>query len=107
MIMSAIWTGEKFKTVDIIFLVVSLIGVTAITYGFSYGKNGIDSNSDFLVGLAVIGAFMIPILTAYSNIITRKMKGMHENTISCYINPSIGIFSLVIIAFRWEFEQFN
>ena len=39
MIMSAFWTGEKFKTVDIIFLVVSLLGVTAITYGFSYNEN--------------------------------------------------------------------
>jgi hypothetical protein len=56
------------------------------------------------VGLAVFGAFMIPILTAYSNIITSKMKGMHENTISCYLNPSIGLFSLVIIIIRWEFD---
>jgi hypothetical protein len=36
MIMSAYWTREQFKTVDIIFMVVSLVGVTAITYGFSY-----------------------------------------------------------------------
>ncbi len=35
-IMSALWTGEKFKTVDIVFLVVSLAGVSAITYGFSF-----------------------------------------------------------------------
>ena len=35
MILSALWTGEKFKTVDIIFMVFSLLGVTAITYGFS------------------------------------------------------------------------
>jgi hypothetical protein len=34
--MSAIWTGEKFKTIDIFFLAVSLIGISAITYGFSY-----------------------------------------------------------------------
>lgn len=35
-VMSAFWTGEKFKTVDIVFLVVSLLGISAITYGFSY-----------------------------------------------------------------------
>jgi hypothetical protein len=33
-VISYFWTGEKFKSVDIIFTIVSLIGVIAITVGF-------------------------------------------------------------------------
>jgi len=36
MILSALWIGEKFNNIDILFMVVSLIGVIAITIGFSY-----------------------------------------------------------------------
>ena len=50
---------------------------------------------------------MIPLLTAYSNILTSKMKNLHENTISCYLNPSIGIFALSIIIIKWEFKELN
>jgi len=50
---------------------------------------------------------MIPILTAYSNILTSKMKNLHENTIGSYINPAIGIFSLSIILCKWEFKELN
>ncbi len=62
-----------------------------------------EDSSSFQLGLAVFGSFFIPILTAFTNIITSKMKGMHENTISCYVNPSIGIFSLILIVVKWEF----
>jgi len=34
-VISYFWTKERFKPVDIIFTIVSLLGVTAITYGFS------------------------------------------------------------------------
>ena len=99
-ILSALWIGEKFNNIDILFMIVSLLGVIAITIGFSYEKEkeyGNEDSSSFQLGLAVFGSFFIPILTAFTNIITSKMKGMHENTISCYVNPSIGIFSLFIM----------
>lgn len=35
MILSALWIGEKFNNIDILFMIVSLIGVIAITIGFS------------------------------------------------------------------------
>ena len=100
--MSAIWTGEKFKTIDIFFLVVSLIGISAITYGFSYTDELEESNknSNFVMILAIFGAFMLPILTSYTNILRSKMKNLHENALSCYINPSVGIFGLIIIFFK-------
>ena len=33
-VISFFWTGERFKSVDIIFTIVSLIGVVAIIWGF-------------------------------------------------------------------------
>jgi hypothetical protein len=58
------------------------------------------------MGVAIFGAFMIPVLTSYTNILRSKMKNLHENALSCYINPSVGIFSLFIIIFRQEFGTF-
>lgn len=41
--------------------------------------------------LATIGAFFIPILLSIGNVVMRLMKGLHESTVSCYINPFLGI----------------
>ena len=40
---------------------------------------------------AAVGAFMIPFLLSFGNIIMSQMKGLHENTVSLYINPTLGI----------------
>jgi hypothetical protein len=58
------------------------------------------------MGVAVFGALMIPFLVSYTNILRSKMKNLHENALSCYVNPSIGILSLFIIFFKQEFETF-
>ena len=58
------------------------------------------------MGVAIFGALMIPFLVSYTNILRSEMKNLHENALSCYINPSIGILSLFIIFFKQEFETF-
>ena len=68
-----------------------------------------ESNNNFstlAIGMAMAGAFFLPFVTAYSNILTSKMKNLHENTISCYLNPSVGLFAVLIMLAKWEFAEF-
>ena len=39
----------------------------------------------------MFGALAIPLLLSFGNITMRKMKGMHEDTVSLYINPTLAI----------------
>jgi hypothetical protein len=50
--------------------------------------------------MAMSGAFLLPFVTAYTNVLTSKMKNLHENTVSCYVNPSVGIFALAIMLYK-------
>ena len=60
--------------------------------------NGIESqkkNAEEMPIYATIGAFMIPFLLSYGNIIMSQMRELHENTVSLYINPTLGILMYV------------
>ena len=47
---------------------------------------------------------MCPILNSLSGIMNRKMKNLHENTVSCYLNPSLLFLMIVIIMIKDEVE---
>lgn len=103
-VLSAYLTGERFNCRnDLAFSVISLCGVTLVTFGFGLSsweqedpeeelleEIGMDRDGDWLgvyegkphtevnidhekifVILACIGAFALPILSAYGSIITR------------------------------------
>ena len=63
-----------------------------------------------------MGAFAIPFLLSLGNITMRKMKGLHENTVSLYMNPCLaiimGIYMLCMgysakVFFEPSFSGFN
>lgn len=113
--LSFLMTGEKFKTVDIVFILVSLFGVTLTTIGFSINKSSSsleykDSKNDdeasnplhIVTIVATIATFAVPFISAWGNITTRKMRDLHENTVSCYLNPSMALFMFSVIVAKSE-----
>ena len=48
--------------------------------------------------ITITAALLVPFIEAWANITNRKMKGIHENTVSCYVNSSMmGIMFVVIL----------
>ena len=88
--MSFLMTGERIIWVDIFLILITFAGVTLVTIGFNLQS---DNNNDDINAptLAKIGAFAIPFLLSLGNITMRKMKGLHENTVSLYMNPCLAI----------------
>ena len=86
-VMSFYMTGERIKRLDLALIFVTFIGVTLVTLGFAQDD---DLNKDIPL-LASIGAFSVPFLLSYGNILMSKMKGLDENTVSLYINPTLGL----------------
>ena len=93
--MSYIMTGEKLKSSDIYLIIVTFIGVTLITAGY---REPVEKQSQPPT-LAIVGAFLIPFLLSYGNILMSKMKGLNENTVSLYMNPSL---SIIMYAYLWS-----
>lgn len=91
-IMSCIWMGERLKVNDVMMMVVTFIGVTLITLGFN--KELVSSEPPML---ALFLALLVPFLTSYGNILMRSMKGLHENTVSVYMNPCLALIMLAYI----------
>ena len=83
-------TGEEIVCVDILLILITFVGVTLVTIGFRKQE---ETDSDDLNAplLAKLGAFAIPGLLSLGNITMRKMKGLHENTVSLYMNPTLAI----------------
>lgn len=86
--MSFYMTGETIKKADLILIFITFIGVTIITYGFSQQEETLAEDERPPI-LAVIGAFFIPILLSYGNVLMRTMQGLDENTVALYMNPSL------------------
>ena len=95
--MSYFMVGEKIKCIDVLMTLIGLVGVTLVTYGFTQ-KQELKEHSPPL--LATIGAFSIPFLLSLGNITMSKMKGLDENTVSLYMNPSL----MVIMAIYMRYE---
>ena len=48
---------------------------------------------------------VIPTVSGLSNIVMRKLKGLHRQTITSYIQVSMTIFTIVMIAIKQSFPQ--
>ena len=96
--------GEKVSCFDISFTLFSLIGVVFIIAG---GFSKIDEITEVVEeeisqmskALCFIGALALPICLSLSQIINRKMKGVHRYTISLYVNPAMVVITGLLIIF--------
>jgi succinate dehydrogenase hydrophobic anchor subunit len=51
----------------------------------------------FFIFIAISGSIFLPCVDALNAVLMRKMKGVHENTIACYVNPSMCLFMLLMV----------
>lgn len=89
-VMSYYMTGEVLKTSDIVMIFVTFAGVSLITIGFNYDTASKNTHGQVPL-FAQVGAFSIPFVLAFGNILMSTMKGLHENTVSLYINPTLAV----------------
>jgi drug/metabolite transporter (DMT)-like permease len=100
MVLSFCFNGEKFKTQEIFFTFITLSAVTAISMGMTFENNkSIDHDNKISLQGIVFAALgiSIPLIHSVNNIITSKMKNLHENTVSLFVNPSMFIIMYLII----------
>jgi len=55
---------------------------------------------DFFILIVISGIIFLPGVDALSAVIMRKMKGVHENTIACFINPFMCLIMLLMIVVK-------
>ena len=90
-------TGEPIRCFDFGLIFITFIGVMLVLMGIETTK----TNAKDMPIYAAVGAFLIPFLLSFGNIIMSQMKGLHENTVSLYINPTLGIlmyFCMILLA---------
>ena len=63
-------TGEQIRAVDFVLITVTFFGVTMVSYGMGTQKQQNNLDDDIPL-YAVIGAFMIPFLLSFGNILMR------------------------------------
>lgn len=51
----------------------------------------------FLATVAFVASVGIPLIDAWTNITNKKMKGINDTTVTCYVNPSMLLVMGVII----------
>ena len=51
----------------------------------------------FLATVAFVASVGIPLIDAWTNITNKKMKGINDTTVTCYVNPSMLFVMGVII----------
>jgi len=73
---------ERFKFTDILFIVVSLFGVTLTTLGIKENKKKAEEVNDKgfenLMMIAVASMMLVPLLSAWANVTNNLMKGLHR-----------------------------
>jgi drug/metabolite transporter (DMT)-like permease len=82
-------TGEKIRCLDLGLMFITFVGVLCVVIGIDHNEHN-DSAKELPIW-AGLGAFSVPFLLSYGNIIMSKMKGLHENTVSLYINPTLAL----------------
>ena len=82
---------------------ISFSGVIVIISGFSEDKKTshklnsdvvIETSTGFILMITITAALLVPFIEAWAIITNRKMKSIHENTVSSYVN-----FSMIVIMF--------
>lgn len=73
---------ERFKFADILFIVVSLIGVTLTTIGIKDNKKKAeefhDKGFENMKIIAVTSMMLVPLFSAWANVTNNLMKGLHR-----------------------------
>jgi hypothetical protein len=59
----------------------------------------------FFIFIVISGTILLPGVDALNAVIMRKMKGVHENTIACYINPSMTLIMLLMIVVKGNLQN--
>jgi hypothetical protein len=90
-------TGEVLKTIDLLVIFITFVGVSFITFGMETDKIFVSEEGNFWEISALIGAMAIPFVIAYGNVIMKQLKSINEHTVSLYINPSLTICMLLIV----------
>lgn len=50
----------------------------------------------------MIGAFFIPVLLSYGNVLMHTMKNLDENTVALYMNPALAIIMFFYIRYKGQ-----
>ena len=90
-------TGEIIKAADVFFMISSMIAATMVTVGISIFAGFHPKETNILVIISSVFALLNPILIAWTNVVTSKIKNLNQSTISCYIYPITALFMLSII----------
>ena len=73
---------ERFRVADILFIVVSLFGVTLTTLGIKENKKKAeeihDKGFENMKMIAVASMMLVPLLSAWANVTNNLMKGLHR-----------------------------
>jgi hypothetical protein len=59
----------------------------------------------FFIFIVISGTICLPGVDALNAVIMRKMKGVHENTIACFINPSMCLFMFLMIVAKGNLQN--
>jgi len=88
-----------------VFSIVSLAGAILIICGYGTPRHHNNHKTDpqedisfmFLATVAFVASVGIPLIDAWTNITNKKMKGINDTTVTCYVNPSMLLVMGVII----------
>jgi len=83
-------TGEKIRCLDVALMFLTFVGVICVIVGIDHDNTKQkDTTHEELPIWAGLGAFSVPFLLSYGNILMSTMRGLHENTVSLYVNPTL------------------
>ena len=112
--MSYFMTGEKIKLIDLLLILLTMVGVGYIIVGYEDFDQPI-SNHDERYHLefhdshyylesphlwTVLFLIMIPASGALQTVLMRKMREVHENSVSCYVNPILALTMYITIQIK-------
>ena len=52
--------------------------------------------------VVLCAAALVPIINGWGNILTRRLRGLHENTVSCYLNPVLLVIMTLVVVCKAE-----
>lgn len=116
-IFAVVFLGESMVLGDIIQIIICFVAATLITLGMFEDKNQLQSlkinetkqmfenpheyaKRDHFHWLYFAFLMMIPFSIASQKVLLRSMRKLHENTISCIVNPFIVVACFVIMKIK-------
>ena len=103
---SYIFLKEAMKGIDKILIIIVVIGVTIMSMDKFIGPSHRDAHHNTIIPwYGYFGLFYVPVGLASSNVLMRKMKGLHFITIATYkyvIMMPLLVLIFVVFGFDWE-----